>query len=158
MKKWLLAMLLVLAMAIPALAQDFAEDKDLKSVEAGAAAYKGFYLFLGFTSPGVQWDTTVSPVSTVSAGSTLYGHVQWEMNETVGNRKYVLRVFNSNGVMVYKSPPTSYTGNAPGQYWQAISIPTASLSPGYYTMQMTVTLILPAGDVVKSVSSKFRVT
>jgi hypothetical protein len=80
------------------------------------------------------------------------------MNQTHGNQKYVLRVINSNGVVVYKFPPTSYTGNAPGQYWQAISIPTGSLSPGYYTMQMTVTLILPAGDVVKSVSSNFRVT
>jgi hypothetical protein len=79
------------------------------------------------------------------------------MNKTVGSRKYVLKILNSSGVVVYKSDPTIFSGNFPGQFWYAISIPTASLSPGYSTMQMSVTLILPTGNVVKSVSSKFKV-
>jgi hypothetical protein len=79
------------------------------------------------------------------------------MNKTVGDRKYVLKVLNSSGAMIYKSAPTTYSGNHAGQFWQAISIPTASLSPGYYTMKMTVTLVLPTGNMVRSVSSKFKV-
>jgi len=165
MKKILLVLLTLFTLfAVPAFASDVAPEGGELSIAALAPAitYKGFFIFDGFTSQGMQFESGYSPVTTVFAGNELNGHVQWEMTykgQKDGARKYLMKIINSAGDVAYKTSVeyVTYVGEY-GARWQAFSIPTGDLDPGYYTMSMTVIIKAPGKDPVKkTVTSKFRV-
>ena len=162
MKKLLLSIFLVMALALPAFASDVAPEGEISelAITMPELVYKRVYVFDAFTSQGVQFQPGESPVTMVSIGSVLYGHIQWEMNSTVagGGRKYIMKIINASGTVVYSDSVSYENFVESGARWQALEIPTGELSPGYYTMAMTLRYKTPAKDVVvKTLKTKFRI-
>jgi hypothetical protein len=169
MKKFLLAVMLVLAMMVPVFAQD-AEDihpeqqglsigEQMALLEIEPITYKKMQAFDVFTSQAPQFSAGYSPVSAVYPGEVLYGHIQWEFDYR--GRKDTVRIYTMNIKRVgsfapaYKDTVTYPTiiGEF-GERWQAFAIPTADLGSGYYTMQMQVKV---PGLGTKTLACAFRI-
>lgn len=160
MKKVLIAVLLVLAMAVPVFAQDSDEMPGKLQAEAALGiilpTYSKLIAFQCFTSNGTQFSYQY-PLSEVYPGETLYAHIQLEfayLQNKKGTRLPVDRVYT----LTVTGPGFSYTDSVTyttyvgdsGERWQAIRIPTETMPPGYYKVSMKISVKGLGAKVLKS--------
>jgi hypothetical protein len=128
MKKFLVTMLLVLAMAIPV----FAQDDENVAADSSTIYYNKIINVWVSSGESLPWHVN----------TLLSGNILWETKATHGTTKYVMRVIRvATGKVIYTKVVTEPNVVA-GQRDLAMEIPVGTFhKAGNYTMTMTVSII-----------------